>query len=134
MQTRDEQIKALEKDWAENPRWANVKRGYSAADVVRLHDIVGVGMLLAGAGLQQLRHQPGRPLFGVGRRRGEFVGRRRGHEKSGDRERHDEGLDGKGLERGQREESRGGFRGRRRSLHGAKLSSSPLSRKRRSQC
>jgi isocitrate lyase len=36
MQTREEQIAALEKDWAENPRWANVKRGYSAADVVRL--------------------------------------------------------------------------------------------------
>ena len=34
--TREDQIKALEKDWAENPRWKNVKRGYSAADVVRL--------------------------------------------------------------------------------------------------
>ena len=34
--TRDQQIKALEKDWAENPRWLDVKRGYGAADVVRL--------------------------------------------------------------------------------------------------
>jgi isocitrate lyase len=38
--TRDEQIKTLEKDWAENPRWTDVKRGYSAADVVRLRGSV----------------------------------------------------------------------------------------------
>ena len=38
--TREEQIKAIEKDWAENPRWANVKRNYSAADVVRLRGSV----------------------------------------------------------------------------------------------
>ena len=35
-QTREQQIAALEKDWATNPRWKGVKRGYSAADVVRL--------------------------------------------------------------------------------------------------
>ena len=29
-------ISAIEKDWAENPRWKNVKRDYSAEDVVRL--------------------------------------------------------------------------------------------------
>lgn len=34
--SRAEQIAALEKDWATNPRWKGVKRGYSAADVVRL--------------------------------------------------------------------------------------------------
>ena len=33
---RSEQVKALEKDWAENPRWKSVKRGYNAEDVVRL--------------------------------------------------------------------------------------------------
>ena len=33
---RKEQIKQLEKEWKENPRWANVKRGYTAEDVVRL--------------------------------------------------------------------------------------------------
>ena len=33
---RQEQIKAIEEDWANNPRWKGVKRGYSAADVVRL--------------------------------------------------------------------------------------------------
>jgi isocitrate lyase len=36
MSTREQQIAALEKDWAENPRWKGIKRGYSAADVVRL--------------------------------------------------------------------------------------------------
>ncbi len=34
--SREQQIAALEKDWAQNPRWKGVKRGYSAADVVRL--------------------------------------------------------------------------------------------------
>ena len=34
--TRAEQIALLEKDWAENPRWKGVKRGYTAADVERL--------------------------------------------------------------------------------------------------
>lgn len=34
--SREQQIAALEKDWASNPRWKGVKRGYSAADVVRL--------------------------------------------------------------------------------------------------
>jgi isocitrate lyase len=31
--TREQQIAALKKDWAENPRWKGVKRGYSAEDV-----------------------------------------------------------------------------------------------------
>ena len=33
--TREQQIAQLEKDWAENPRWKGIKRGYSAADVVQ---------------------------------------------------------------------------------------------------
>ena len=33
---RTEQIKALERDWIENPRWKDVRRGYTAEDVVRL--------------------------------------------------------------------------------------------------
>lgn len=37
---RKEQIAALEKEWAENPRWTDVKRGYSAEDVVRLRGSV----------------------------------------------------------------------------------------------
>ncbi|MBT8125688.1 MAG: isocitrate lyase, partial [Gammaproteobacteria bacterium] len=38
--SRAEQIKELEKDWATNPRWKNVKRDYSAEDVVRLRGSV----------------------------------------------------------------------------------------------
>ena len=34
--SRQDQIKALETEWAENPRWKDVKRSYSAEDVVRL--------------------------------------------------------------------------------------------------
>ena len=37
--SREQQITALEKDWATNPRWKGIKRGYSAADVVR-HPLV----------------------------------------------------------------------------------------------
>jgi isocitrate lyase len=38
--TRREQIKALEQDWATNPRWTNVKRTYSAEEVVNLRGSV----------------------------------------------------------------------------------------------
>ena len=38
--SRQQQIDALERDWANNPRWKLVKRGYSAADVVRLRTYV----------------------------------------------------------------------------------------------
>ena len=31
--TRKEQTAELQQDWATNPRWANVKRGYTAEDV-----------------------------------------------------------------------------------------------------
>ncbi len=34
--TFQQQVDELEKDWAENPRWAGVQRDYTAADVVRL--------------------------------------------------------------------------------------------------
>ncbi|SIT65691.1 isocitrate lyase [Ectothiorhodosinus mongolicus] len=54
MTSRDEQIKALEKDWAENPRWKNVKRGYSAADVVRLRGSVQPEYTLARHGAEKL--------------------------------------------------------------------------------
>ena len=52
--TREEQIKALEKDWAENPRWANVRRGYSAEDVVRLRGSVQPEYTLARRGAEKL--------------------------------------------------------------------------------
>ena len=37
---RQEQIEALQKNWQDNPRWANVKRTYDAEDVVRLRGSV----------------------------------------------------------------------------------------------
>ena len=52
--TRDEQVKQLEKDWAENPRWKNVKRGYSAADVVRLRGSVTPEFTYARRGAEKL--------------------------------------------------------------------------------
>ena len=52
--SRQEQIKQLEKDWAENPRWANVKRDYSAEDVVRLRGSVIEEYTLATRGAEKL--------------------------------------------------------------------------------
>ncbi|MGD8497636.1 MAG: isocitrate lyase [Chromatiales bacterium] len=52
--TRDEQIKALESDWAENPRWKNVQRGYTAEDVVRLRGSVQPEHTLARRGAERL--------------------------------------------------------------------------------
>jgi isocitrate lyase len=51
---RQEQIKQLENDWATNPRWANVKRGYSAEDVVRLRGSVQPEYTLARRGAEKL--------------------------------------------------------------------------------
>ena len=50
--SREQQIAALEKDWASNPRWKGVKRGYSAADVVRLRGSVQVEHTLAKRGAE----------------------------------------------------------------------------------
>jgi len=52
--TREEQIKNIEKDWAENPRWAGVKRGYTAADVVRLRGSVQIEYTIARMGAERL--------------------------------------------------------------------------------
>jgi isocitrate lyase len=52
--TRDQQIAALEKDWAENPRWKGVTRGYSAADVVRLRGSIQPEHTLARRGAEKL--------------------------------------------------------------------------------
>jgi isocitrate lyase len=48
------EIQAIEKDWAENPRWQGVKRGYGAKDVVRLRGSVKVEHTLALLGAQKL--------------------------------------------------------------------------------
>ena len=52
--TREQQIAAIEKDWAENPRWKGIKRGYSAADVVRLRGSIQPESTLARAGAEKL--------------------------------------------------------------------------------
>jgi isocitrate lyase len=52
--TRDQQIAALEKDWATNPRWKGVKRSYSAADVVRLRGSIQPEHTLARRGAEKL--------------------------------------------------------------------------------
>ncbi|QTN25884.1 isocitrate lyase [Rhizobacter sp. AJA081-3] len=52
--TRDQQIAALEKDWAENPRWKGIKRGYTAADVVRLRGSLPIEHTLAKRGAEKL--------------------------------------------------------------------------------
>lgn len=52
--TRAQQIAAIEKDWAENPRWNGVKRTYSAEDVVRLRGSVQPANTLADRGARKL--------------------------------------------------------------------------------
>jgi isocitrate lyase len=52
--SREQQISALEKDWAQNPRWKSVKRGYSAADVVRLRGSLQPEYTLAQRGAEVL--------------------------------------------------------------------------------
>lgn len=52
--TRDQQIAALEKEWAENPRWKGIQRGYTAADVVRLRGSLPIEHTLAKRGAEKL--------------------------------------------------------------------------------
>ena len=52
--SREQQIAALEKDWAQNPRWKDVKRAYKAADVVRLRGSVQPEYTLAKLGAEKL--------------------------------------------------------------------------------
>jgi isocitrate lyase len=52
--TREQQAAALAKDWAENPRWKGIQRGYSAADVVRLRGSLPIEHTLAKRGAEKL--------------------------------------------------------------------------------
>ena len=54
MSTREQQIKALEKDWAENPRWKGVRRNYTAEDVVRLRGSLQIEHTFAKRGAEKL--------------------------------------------------------------------------------
>ena len=47
-------IAEIQKDWDENPRWAGIKRGYRAEDVVRLRGSVSVEHTLARRGAGKL--------------------------------------------------------------------------------
>lgn len=51
---RAEEIARIEKDWAENPRWKNVKRTYTAEDVVRLRGSVKIESTVARQGAEKL--------------------------------------------------------------------------------
>ena len=51
---REDEIRELEQEWKDNPRWANVQRDYTAADVVRLRGSVRIEHTLARLGAQKL--------------------------------------------------------------------------------
>jgi isocitrate lyase len=54
MTDRKAQAAALAKDWAENPRWKGIKRGYSADDVIRLRGTFPIEHTLARRGAEKL--------------------------------------------------------------------------------
>ena len=54
MTDRKTQAAALTKDWAENPRWKGIKRGYSADDVIRLRGSFPIEYTLARRGAEKL--------------------------------------------------------------------------------
>jgi isocitrate lyase len=54
MDERTKEIQALGEDWARNPRWQGVKRGYGAAEVVRLRGSLRVEHTLARRGAEKL--------------------------------------------------------------------------------
>ena len=54
MTNRKDAAAALAKDWAENPRWKGIQRGYSADDVVRLRGSFPIEYTLARRGAEKL--------------------------------------------------------------------------------
>ncbi len=54
MQTKEQEIQRIRKDWAENPRWKGLKRGYTAEDVYRLRGSVMIEHTLAKRGAEKL--------------------------------------------------------------------------------
>src|SRR5499426_2997887 len=52
--SRELEVARIKKDWSENPRWQNVKRGYSAEDVYRLRGSLQVEHTLARRGAEKL--------------------------------------------------------------------------------
>ncbi len=57
------EIKSMQADWSTNPRWAGVKRGYEAKDVLRLRGTVKIEHSLARQGAEKLwRHMATEPF------------------------------------------------------------------------
>jgi len=57
------EIKRMQADWATNPRWEAVQRGYAAADVLRLRGTVKIERSLARQGAEKLwRHMTTEPF------------------------------------------------------------------------
>lgn len=54
MSSRETEIRNLQKEWAENPRWQGIKRNYSAEDVVRLRGSMVEEHTLARRGAEKL--------------------------------------------------------------------------------
>jgi len=50
----ENEMKTLEQDWATNPRWKDVERGYSAAEVVNLRGSLHIEHTLARRGAERL--------------------------------------------------------------------------------
>ncbi len=63
MATREQQIQQLQQDWAQNPRWAGIQRGYAAADVVKLRGSVVTEHTLAKRGAHRLWQDMHRESF-----------------------------------------------------------------------
>jgi len=54
MTTRESETAEIRNDWAENPRWRGIKRGYAAEDVYRLRGSVRIEHTLARRGAEKL--------------------------------------------------------------------------------
>ncbi len=54
MLSRSEQAQKLQKEWSESTRWKNIKRGYTADDVVKLRGSIQVEHTLASRGSEKL--------------------------------------------------------------------------------
>ena len=52
--SRDQEIAKIKKDWAENPRWKGVRRGYTAEEVYRLRGSLQIEYTLARRGSEKL--------------------------------------------------------------------------------
>ncbi|GAB3818744.1 hypothetical protein GCM10028895_16330 [Pontibacter rugosus] len=52
--TKTDRIQRIERDWIENPRWAGIRRPYSAEEVVKLQGSVQIEYTLARNGAEKL--------------------------------------------------------------------------------